>query len=88
MGQRHMGIFLPMVDTGHCLPDIPDLASMPCKLAVYEISGMKKGQYWEYLISDKFLQILSGKVSNRSCPENCETLNLPSHSHDLVGTLQ
>ena len=82
-----MRTFLSMVDTWHWLPDFPDLASWPCKLEVDETSGMQKGLYWEYLISDKFLQTLLGRVSNRSCLENCGTLNLLSHSNDLVGTL-
>ena len=83
-----MGTFLSMVDTWHCLPDFPDLASRPCRLGVDETSGMQKGLCWEYLISDKFLLTLLAKVSNHSYLENCGTPNLLSHSNDLVGTLQ
>ena len=83
-----MGIFLPMVDTWHWFHDFPDLSSRSCRLRVDETSGMLKGRHWEYLISDKFLQILSVEVSNRSCLENCGTPNLLSHSSDLVGTPQ
>ena len=88
MGEKHMVTFLHMVDTKHWLLDFPDLASRPCRLGVDETSGMQKGYSWGFLISDKFLQILPEKVSNRSCPENCGTPNLLSHSDDLVGTLQ
>ena len=83
-----MGTFLSMDDTWHWLPDFPDLASRPCRLGVDETSGMQKGRYREYLISDRFLQIIPGRLSNRSCLENCGTPNLLSHSSDLVGTLQ
>ena len=87
MGERHMETFLPLVDTWHWLPDFPDLASRPCRLGVDETSGMQKCRCWEYLFSDEFLQILLGKVSDRSCLENCRTPNLLSHSDELVGTL-
>ena len=83
-----METFLSMVDTWHWLLDFPDLASRPCRLGADDTSGMQKGRYWEYLISDKFLQILLGRVSNHSCLENCGTPNLLSNSNDLVGTLQ
>ena len=88
MGERYMGTFLPMVDTLHSLSDFPDLAFMPSRLGVEGTAGMRKALYWEYLIVDKFLQILPRKVSNHFCPENSRTLNLLSHLDDLVGTPQ
>ena len=66
IGERYTGTFLPMVDTWRLLPDFPDMTSKPCRLGPDETSGMQKDWCWEYLISDKILQILLGKVSNRS----------------------
>lgn len=88
MDERHMGTFLPIVDTWHWLTNLPDLASMPGRLAVNETSTMQIGRYWEYPISEKILQILPAKVVNRCRLENSRTPNLLSHSDYLVGTPQ
>ena len=77
-----------MVDTWPRLFDFPDLASIPCRLGIDETSGMQKVHYCEFLISGKSFQLLPGKVSNRSCPENFGTPNLLPHSDELLDSLQ
>ena len=87
MGKKHMETFLSTADTCHWLPDFPDLAFKLCRLKVDEISGCKKVDTRSSWSLTNFCKSL-GKVSTSSCPQNCGTPNLLSHSDDLVGTLQ